>query len=112
MQARLKIAKVILLGRWTAGARRQFRHAIAFPLPDSEQQHFASAGIPEDVEHILCAVQLKKARAPRIRARWRAGTKKQTQFRDLLRCMTPEIFEKGRLFCSCKGHDVFPPHES
>jgi hypothetical protein len=99
-----------LSGRGEARTSGHFGHTIAFPRPNSEQQDLRATRILEDVKNVFRAIQLKKARAPRIRTRWRAGRKKQTQFGNLLRCVTPEVFEKRRLFCSVYGHGVIPPH--
>jgi hypothetical protein len=91
-------------------AGNQFGYSVTLSLPHPNQQYLRPGGIFEDVEHVVRAIQLKKSRASSIRTRRRAGRKEQTQFRELLRCMTPEVFEKRRLFCAIHGHDLVPPH--
>jgi len=110
--ARLGIVRGNAIRLLKTGARSDFGHAIALPIPHTHKQDFRAGGIFEYVKDGFCAIQLKKARAPRIRTRRRAGSEQQAEFRELLRCMVPKVFEKRRLLCEICGHDLFSPHRA
>jgi hypothetical protein len=106
----LTIQTNIALSRRKAGTRGDFRNGIVHAFPDANQQNFRSARIAEDVENVGFTINFKEAGATRVRPRRGARIEQQAQFRQLLRCMVSEVFQKGRLFRKCHLYHVLPPH--
>jgi hypothetical protein len=99
------------LSRW-AGTRHQGGYRIVRALPCAKQQHFAAAGILENVVDVRKAFHFIKAGPARIWPRRGARNEKLTQFGNLFLRMVAQIFHEGRLFWDGYNHYVSPPHSA
>jgi hypothetical protein len=87
----------VRLRRWPA-VRHQFGYRVETPLPSCHEQNLVPAGIPENVIHIIGAIDFVKSGPTQIWAARDSSMQKQTQLGDLLRAMCPEILDQRRLF--------------